>query len=1190
MKERRSVWLGFGAVATLLLLLATSSHRSAHTVRGNRQPVGSTSTILPMAVAASPSTIPPPPSPVSLPPAPYEDVRVLAQREGKPDADGVSTRTRLLETDGKYPFVRVEETRRHDRATGKTFTLWRVAMVADHILVRLHRDATEADLDELNRQFDATIRRRLKREDHYLVAFSTFDLQTVPRRVRDYRASPWVTEVAEPDYLVELVDTVPDDPRYAELWGLSKIRCPEAWDIETGNGSVVVGVIDSGVDTNHEDLVSNLWVNPWENPTNGIDDDANGYIDDVHGWDFGNDDASVLGPSTHGTHVAGTVAAAGNNSTGVVGVSWNSLVMVLKMFSDGGSGATSDAIDALDYVITMRGRGVPIRLTNNSWGGGGYSSLLENAIEDTGDVGMLFVAAAGNYALNNDVYPFYPASYDSSNILAVAASTSSDRLTSFSHYGASSVDLAAPGINILSTIPGGYGNKSGTSMASPHVAGACALLWEAYPEATWEQVRDFVMTSVKTDAYLLGRMVSGGRLDMAAAIQATDPVINHVPLENTTNTMHAYVVEAAIGPTNLLVMDSVNLHWNTSGSSGSYMTLPMLPVSNGLFRASIPAQPLGGHIYYYITAESSAGLGSVHPVTAPSTPHHFQVVDSVVLWVSGRPGQPGEVVPDYGVHQLPRGITVHAEADRFSEETAESRYECVGWAARGSAPSNGVTNRVDFALSDDTALSWAWELQYSLTHSTVPPGAVDTVTWWEADTEGQTETAPDPVIIGAHEYRFVEWRIDNSRWPNATNEASNPATSVVMSMGRQAVAVYLRANEDRDGDGLPDWWERRQFGDLTPTIEDDPDSAGLHHAPLSVQLFMVPDSLSNVVVSLSNTGATGINWSAVSGWMDGVEAGPNGVLHRGVNDLWHISTNRAYTGTHAWYCGDPDLTMYLDQVDASLELPPVFPVDGALFTFRYWADIEYDTSRNDDHYWDGGIVEISTNGGASFAQIDPIGGYPHRITPNDQSPFPYDTPCFGGDGVSWEEATFDLSAYAGHVAHLRIRFGSDWAVTEEGWYIDDIAMIFPAPMAGWLGIQPDSGSLAPGENNTITVRVDTAGMPTASLPGMVRIATDDPLQPFNTMDVVLSVQAASDLTFLAAASSSSSATGAVIVFEWLGYDDRFYTLHERRSLVDAAEAWTVVEEASNLPGVAGTMSYTVDVEQVEQRFYRLSAH
>ncbi len=1261
---------------------------------------------------------------MAQPTPPYlQKARIIAERESPPGSDGLSRRTRLLELESKYPFVRVEETRRHDPPQGEPLTVWRVAMVADHILVRLHPGATETMLETLNRQFGATIRRRLQRDNHYLVAFDSFDLETVPRRIEDYRASPMVAEVVEPDYLVDMVDTVPDDPRYGELWGMAMMRCPQAWNIETGTASVVVGVIDSGTRTDHEDLAANIWVNPWENPTNGVDDDANGYIDDVYGWDFGDNDADVYGPSHHGTHVAGTIAAVGNNHTGVVGVSWNSRLMILKMFSDSGSGQTSDAIDALEYARVMRERGVPIRLTNNSWGGGGYSALLRSAIEDTGEAGMLFVAAAGNYPQfswrDNDEIAFYPASYDLSNILSVAASTSADGLAGFSHYGATSVDLAAPGDNILSTLPSGYGLLDGTSMAAPHVAGACALIWEAYPAATWEQVRGYILAGVTTNAAFAGRMVSDGRLDVLGSMHAIVPHIDHRPLANTTNAATDYVVEARIGPPAFVVPGSVRLHWNTSGPSNSYASAPMVmvtnqqeqvgvPVTNELYRATIPAQPLGKQVFYYVEAQTTGGVQRTHPVTAPSIPHQFEVVTAVNIWIAGDPGDIGGVSPAYGIHTMPHGVTIEAEADRFAQETEGHRYECAGWEALGSPPAQGSTNRVAFVLEASTALIWQWQFQYSLQQSSLPTGVIESTSWWEEGAVGQTVAAPDPVMNGTIAHRFVEWQMDGQRWPDTTNMALNPAASIGMSTARHAVAVYLPEDADGDEDGLPDWWERHFFGSLAPQSTDDPDGDGfgndresadgtnprdpashpvapaishtplanpqgrpapwqvtavvtdnfsvasvtlhwsrmpdawneaamlsgtghvyeaiipapgiwgdrfvyrieaedragytsqtavhsfdvvypvLSYTPTNIAMLVEPDTQPNVVVTLSNHGNAGLTWSADAGWIDAVEKGPGGISHAGANDLWHISTNRAYSGEHAWYCGSPSSRLYINKINASLQLPPVLPVSGTFLTFQYWADIEYDTGRNDDHYWDGGVVELSTDGGSSFVQIAPVGGYPHRITPNDQSPFPYDMPCFGGDGDGWIETAFDLSAYAGQIVHLRFRFGSDWAAVEEGWYLDDIAVAFPTPSNGWLGMHPDSGSLAPGASSMATVRLDSAGMPTGLLPGMVQIRADDPVNPINRVGVAFSVQDAADLVLLGSAGGGISASGTVVVFEWAGFDDRSYTLYQRTSLIDNAEAWVPVEAASNIPGLGGTMTYTVNVENVEQRFYRLA--
>ncbi|MBM4148997.1 MAG: hypothetical protein FJ224_08125 [Lentisphaerae bacterium] len=305
------------------------------------------------------------------------------------------------------------------------------------------------------------------------------------------------------------------------------IDAPEAWDISTGSTNIVVGVIDTGIDYNHPDLAANMWVNTLElNGTPGVDDDGNGFIDDVHGYDFVNDDGDPMDDHFHGTHCAGTIGGVGNNGIGVAGVCWTVRMMGLKFLSSEGGGNSSDAMEAV-YYATANGA----KLTSNSWGGGGYDNALRDAIIDAGNHGLLFVAAAGNSAGNNDVFPTYPGSYDCSNIIAVAATDYNDALAGFSCYGATTVDIGAPGVNILSCFPthmtqamtdGGYSTNyasiSGTSMATPAVAGACALLALVHPELTLAQWRAQLLLQADPVPALEGKCFTGARLNVFQAL------------------------------------------------------------------------------------------------------------------------------------------------------------------------------------------------------------------------------------------------------------------------------------------------------------------------------------------------------------------------------------------------------------------------------------------------------------------------------------------------------------------------------------------------------------------------------------------------------------------------------------------------------------------------------------------------
>jgi subtilisin family serine protease/subtilisin-like proprotein convertase family protein len=360
-----------------------------------------------------------------------------------------------------------------------------------------------------------------------------------------YRASPDVL-YAEPNYRVQAALT-PNDELYPSLYGMENIDAPAAWDVTTGSADIVVGIIDTGVDYNHPDLAPNMWANVAERDgLAGNDDDGNGFVDDVYGYDFYNNDGDPIDDNFHGTHVAGTIGAVGNNGVGVAGVNWNVKIMALKFLDSGGGGWTEDAVEAVNYATMMRSKGVDIRLTSNSWGGGGYSQALVDAINAGGDAGMLFIAAAGNSGSDADIYPMYPAAYDSDYIVSVAATDQFDQYAYFSNWGATSVDLAAPGVDILSTWPGGgYDYLSGTSMATPHVSGAAALVWAEYPDATPLQVKQRLMGGAEYIGGIGGNAFmptqTNGRLNLVNALEddsiPPDPITGLAAVESTINSI-----------------------------------------------------------------------------------------------------------------------------------------------------------------------------------------------------------------------------------------------------------------------------------------------------------------------------------------------------------------------------------------------------------------------------------------------------------------------------------------------------------------------------------------------------------------------------------------------------------------------------------------------------------------------------
>jgi subtilisin family serine protease len=468
---------------------------------------------------------------------------------------------------------------------------------------------------------------------------------TVEQTIEWYREQPGV-EYAEPDYLqfpIEAIPpaTTPDDPRFDELWGLNNtaqtggtadadIDAPEAWDLTTGDSTIIVGVIDTGTDISHTDLVANIWINRDEVADDGIDNDNNGYIDDVNGWDFHNDDNSVYDPAdgdTHATHVSGTIGALASNTVGVTGIAWKVKMMPLKFLGAGG-GFTSNAITAIQYAIDNGAK-----MTTNSWGGGGFSQALKDAIDASGTAGMLFMAAAGNSGQDADINPHYPAGYTSDNIVSVAATDHNDGIASFSTYGLTTVDLGAPGVSILSTLPDNtYGSYNGTSMATPHVTGVAVLVYSAFPSLTHQEVKARLMAAGDPIDALSGKTVSGKRLNAYNVLEE-----DSIPPNAVTNLAVGPDPAGTVTP---LAATQKTLEWTAPGDDGAtgtansydlrYATTPI--TDDSLFTAALqatgsprPSSPgssesgtvsgLNPDTEYYFALKTADNVGNYSPLS-----------------------------------------------------------------------------------------------------------------------------------------------------------------------------------------------------------------------------------------------------------------------------------------------------------------------------------------------------------------------------------------------------------------------------------------------------------------------------------------------------------------------------------------------------------------------------------------------
>src|SRR5262245_41930848 len=497
-------------------------------------------------------------------------------------------------------------------------------IIPGELIVRYKDDATPSTRANFRARANADLVkdfRILKLEHVRLRGMST------EAAIRRYARDPDVLYV-EPNYEITL-DAIPNDPRFGELYGMrntgqtggtpgADIRATNAWDVFTGDPNLKIGIIDTGVEYNHPDLAANVWTNPGEIPNNNQDDDNNGYVDDVHGYDFVNNDGDPFDDNGHGSHCAGTIAGVGNNNVGVTGVNWNAKVIGIKFLSAGGSGSTDGAIASVQYAIA-----VGCKLTSNSWGGGGFSHALLDVINLAGAAGQLFVAAAGNSSANTDVSPHYPSSYDSPYIISVAATDHNDNLASFSNFGATTVDLAAPGVSILSCQPGGgYQLLSGTSMATPHVSGVVALAMGRFPNANPLFIKQLILNAADVKPQLAGKVLTGARLNAFLAIADPDVTnpgsINDLSVTETGSS-HLRVAWTATGDDGGVGRASAyDLRYSTTPitDDASFAAASPAPSPDPKPAGQAEAQEIGGLSFtttYYVAVQALDEFGNRGP-------------------------------------------------------------------------------------------------------------------------------------------------------------------------------------------------------------------------------------------------------------------------------------------------------------------------------------------------------------------------------------------------------------------------------------------------------------------------------------------------------------------------------------------------------------------------------------------------
>ena len=788
----------------------------------------------------------------------------------------------------------------------------------------------------------------------YLAEFSSEEnlAEVLERLNRDPRV-----EYAEPNYEVK-ADIFPDDPDFSKLWGMENweqtggttdadIDASDAWDTHTGSHEVVIAVIDTGVDYNHEDLAENIWTNPGETVGNGIDDDGNGCIDDIHGCNFVNFYNPIGNPmddNGHGTHCAGTIGAVGDNGIGVVGVNWSVNIMPIKFLNSSGSGSTDGAIASVNYATLM---GVDIM--SNSWGGGGFSQSLEDAISAANEAGILFVAAAGNSNSNNDLYPHYPSSYDVPNVVSVAATDHNDNKASFSCYGTTSVDLGAPGVNIYSTVPtgscelcdlSGYKYLGGTSMATPHVAGAAGLLKEKYPVISGGDLKIRLLGGVEHIPSMDGITVTGGRLSVFNSME------DDISPPASVSTL------AVSGAT----YNSVSLSWTATGDDG-----------------------YTGTAYSY-----DVRYATFHIVSEEDWNNATQA--------QGEPSpQPYNSTENFTIENLEFDTTYHFALKVI--DNAGNRSGLSNPVSESTVPDNeppSTINNLAFLEATYNSVSFAW-----------------------------TATGDDLSAGTASEYdiRYSTSSILTSEdWDDAIQVQNEPAPQVSGSE------------------------ENFTVGNLEPDTT-------YHFALKAIDKVGNCSVISNVV--------SGTTEAITIAFFDEMENGANGWTHGGVNDKWELGfptsgPGFSSSGSNAW-ATNLDGNYGSDYLDIWLASPSINlnGISSAKLAFQHYYYTE--------SYYDGGIVEISTDGGVFWTQITPEDGYPEdRLSSGNPLG---SMPAYSGySGAGWHPAVFDISRYDGYSnINIRFRFGTDYSIHDyPGWYIDDV-VIFGQDNGGNIPPVADAG-------------------------------------------------------------------------------------------------------------------------------------
>ena len=681
--------------------------------------------------------------------------------------------------------------------------------VPDELLVRIKPGRNAAAVAGVLASVRTRAIRRFRAVEH-LYHLKLAPGVTLQQALRALRRHPDVL-YAEPNYQVEAFAT-PNDPSFPSQWSLANtgqtggtpgadIGAIGAWDLTVGSSDVVVAVIDTGVDYTHPDLAANIWTNPIDCNGDGIDNDGNGYVDDCHGINALTGSGNPMDDNNHGTHVAGTIGALGNNGYGVAGVAWNVKIVACKFLDASGSGDTAGAIACLDYLAALKDRGVNIVASNNSWGGGLFSQALADAIAAQQQRGILFITAAGNSTADNDSLRTYPCSYEQSNIVCVAATDDRDGLASFSNYGRTTVHLGAPGVNILSTTIGSsFQSFSGTSMATPHVTGVAALLYAQNPSQDWRIVKNLLLAGGEARPSL-ANTVTGRRLDALGSLTCTgSPVVSRLKPTRSLITIGAggsLVVSAlnincgspaepvtvTVSPTGeVLTLLDDGLGSDQTADDGVYTAAWTTPSGGGSFDLSFPD---GSVVHVQVSTQLKPGF----PVQAFAGPGSYQAGAAIHVLVGNIDADPNLEVLVTG---LASGPLYAWKADGSpvpgwpALDPTGPAYPALGQLSLSEPGLEVVSGHIGFpgkigAHAGSGAALPGWP-RSSANYIAFPPSV--------ASIDG---SGLDTIFTEEEDWKLHAYRADGTILPGW------PATTFVGGQRRHTPAIA-----DLDGDGIPE--------------------------------------------------------------------------------------------------------------------------------------------------------------------------------------------------------------------------------------------------------------------------------------------------------------------------------------------------------------------------------------------------